>query len=136
MILGAISNQPMFSNEQRKFYEDKQQEILDKLGFLFVNSDEFRRFPSLHMYFDYQKFLQTDIRCGMHPIQLLFSTIMNYYKILEDNERKLNIKYELGEITQEEYKEEMTKLFIEKLKVDAETNIQTKKELKNIKMKI
>jgi len=132
MHLGVISKKPMFSTEQREFYENEQQKILDKLGYLFVNSDEFRKFPSLYMYFDYQKFLQTDIRCGMHPIQLLFSTIENYYNILEDKKRNLNVKYELGELTEEEYGQQLTDLLMEKLKVDAEINLQAKREYKKI----
>lgn len=132
MHLGVISNKPMFSIEQREFYETKQQELLDKLGVVFVNSAEFKRFGSLYMYFDYQKFLQTDIRCGMHPIQLLFSTIQNYYNILEDKRRNLNIKYELGEITEEDYGQQLTDLLMEKLRVDAEINLQAKKEYKKI----
>lgn len=132
MHLGAISKKPMFSTEQREFYENEQQKILDKLGYLFVNSDEFRKFPSLYMYFDYQKFLQTDIRCGMHPIQLLFSTIQNYYNVLEDKKRNLNVKYELGELTEEEYGQQLTDLLMEKLKVDAEINLQAKREYKKI----
>jgi hypothetical protein len=132
MHLGIISKKPMFSTEQREFYENEQQKILDKLGYLFVNSAEFRKFPSLYMYFDYQKFLQTDIRCGMHPIQLLFSTIENYYNILEDKKRNLNVKYELGELTEEEYGQQLTDLLMEKLKVDAEINLQAKREYKKI----
>ena len=132
MHLGAISKKPMFSTEQREFYENEQQKILDKLGYLFVNSDEFRKFPSLYMYFDYNKFLQTDIRCGMHPIQLLFSTIQNYYNVLEDKKRNLNVKYELGELTEEEYGQQLTDLLMEKLKVDAEINLQAKREYKKI----
>jgi hypothetical protein len=131
MVLETVSGCPAFSVEQRNYYNRKQMEIKEKLGEFCFLDPEFKKFQMLSRFFDFSLFMRTDIKNGgAHPIHVLITSIHDFYKRYNEKMRELEVQKELNQITEEDYNDKLEQLKNNKLIVDAEFDLQAKKELR------
>ena len=135
-VLSTLSGTPAFSNEQRQYYNRKQQEIKDTLGEFCYLDPEFKKFPMFTRYFDYQMFLKIDLKNqATHPIHLYMKTLQLFFKQCDQNEHDLKTQLEFNEITEEEYNDKINEINIKKILAQSEFDLTTKQKIKKYNYK-